>query len=314
MTAKVTCSRCGKRAAIYFRVESGEKLCKLCFLRSVERKIVKTIRKYSMIEEGDLVLVGLSGGKDSLVLLEILSKLQKRYENFTLRAVTVDEGIEGYREQGLLIAKSVAKALGVQHETVSFKELYGFSLDEMVERASEKGLKLEPCTFCGVLRRKALNIYASRIGATKIATGHNLDDEAETALINLVRGEFKRIPRFGPTTATLGESEFVTRIKPLRFVPEKELALYAYLKGFPLYEEECRYVRRSMRGYIRDLVKQLDKKYPGTAYSIVSTFDKIAEQLRRESTPPKFLKCKICGQPATKDICRACSLLLALRG
>ena len=119
--------------------------------------------------------------------------------------------------------------------------------------AFSKKIGLLGCTFCGILRRRLLNEAALKLGATKVATGHNLDDEAQTVFINLIRGDVSRLIRLGIKPLKYREG-FIPRVKPLRYIPEKEIAIYAYLMGFPLYERECPYVRASLRDEIRDIL------------------------------------------------------------
>ena len=142
-----------------------------------------TIAKYGMFSFNDRIAVAVSGGKDSISLLHVLAKMERFRPKASLVAVTVDEGIRGYRDEALKIAETYCKKLDLAHHTVSFKELYGFTLDEIVARKRLKGEKeLTSCAYCGVLRRRALNVAAHAVKATKIATAHTLDDEVQTIL------------------------------------------------------------------------------------------------------------------------------------
>jgi len=298
---------CG-REAFYWRRHSGEVLCKKCFMKSVERTVLRTIKREGLFEPKDRIMVALSGGKDSLALLSILSKIERRYET-EIFAVTIDEGVRGYREEGLNIAKRVAGELGIEHHVVSFKEAYGNSLEEIYNLASSKGIKLLGCTFCGVLRRRLINEAAIKFGATKVATGHNLDDEAQTVFINLMRGDVARMIRLGTKPLKVREG-FVPRVKPLRYVPEKEIAIYVYLKGYPLYERECPYVRASLRDEVRDILNRIEQRHPGTKFSMVRSVDKLSSLLRGEVGEIKY--CKRCGSPSGREVCRMCELLSML--
>ncbi len=277
-------------------------------MRSVERTALKTIKKEGLFEPKDRIMVALSGGKDSIALLCILSKIERRYGT-EIFAVTVDEGVKGYREEGLMIAKKVAEELDIEHRVVSFKEAYGYALEEIYNMAGSKGIKLLGCTFCGVLRRRLINEAARKFGATKVATGHNLDDEAQTIFINLIRGDVARMIRLGAKPVRLREG-FVPRVKPLRYIPERELAIYAYLKGHPLYERECPFVRISLRDEVRDIINRVEQRHPGTKFAMVKATDKLSSLLKGEVGEVRY--CEKCGAPSGREICRMCELLSIL--
>jgi uncharacterized protein (TIGR00269 family) len=296
--------KCGKEG-FYFRRHSGEILCKKCFIRSIERTVFKTIKREKLFEPNDRIMVALSGGKDSLVLLHILNKIERKY-GCELFAVTIDEGVSGYREEGINISKKITQSLGIEHHILTFKEHYGYTLEEICNIASSKGIKLLGCTFCGILRRRLINKAAIIFKATKVATGHNLDDEAQTILINLIRGDILKMIRLGVKPVKQREG-FVPRVKPLRYIPEKEIAIYAYLMGFPLYEKECPYVRASLRDEIRNILNDIENRHPGTKFSIVSAADKLSTLLKDHIGEVKY--CIKCGNPSGKDICRTCEIL-----
>lgn len=255
-------------------------------------------------------MVALSGGKDSVALINLLSKVEQSYGT-ELIAVTIDEGLSGYREEGLEISAKVTKDLKIEHRVITFKETYGYSLEEICKIAEEKGISLLGCTFCGILRRRLLNDYAFKINATKVATGHNLDDEAQTVLINVLRGDVSRLARLGakPVASRTG---LIPRVKPLRYVPEREIAAYAYLKGFPLYERECPYVRASLRDEVRDILNYIEARHPGTKFSIVRGTDKISDLLKDKVIKSEVRRCSRCGSPTGREVCRMCEVLFML--
>ncbi len=301
------CSLC-KEDAFYQRKTSGEYLCRRCFLKSVEGRVKGTISRYRLLSPGDKVAVAVSGGKDSLTVLHILAKLTKRFADCRLIAVSVDEGIAEYRKQGLDITEQITGNLGVEQHVVSFEELYGASLEEIYREAGLRHGELQACSFCGVLRRRAINQAAKRVGATKVATGHNLDDEAQTIMINLMRGDLPRLLRNAPKPMVEREG-FVPRIKPLRYIPERESALYAYLKELPLYEVECRYVRNSMRDSVRNVLNEWEEQYVGVKYAMVRMVDKLVSEMPFEALNANLKACTICGEPTTREVCRVCELL-----
>ena len=140
-----SCDKCGNPNIIIKKKQSGQKLCRDCFMESIQNKVLKDIRKYKLLEKGDKVLLGLSGGKDSVMLLDILNSLRKR-NIIDLVAVTIDEGIHGYREEGVEIAARNAKKLGVEHKIVTFKEYFGRTLDEIISKYTIKEGRRNACT------------------------------------------------------------------------------------------------------------------------------------------------------------------------
>lgn len=302
--------RCG-RDAFYLRKHSGEALCRRCFIRSVESIALKTVRKERLFSPGDRVMIALSGGKDSIALAHIISRIGRRH-GMELFAVTIDEGVSGYREEGIAIAKKAAEELGLEHRVVTFKESYGHSLEEICRIAEERGLGLLGCSFCGILRRRLLNDTAAREGATKVATGHNLDDEAQTVMINLLRGDVSRLARLGAKPVKLREG-LVPRVKPLRYIPEAEIATYVYLKGYPLYEHECPYVRASLRDEVRDILNSVEVRHPGTKFAVVRGIDRLSEMLRGMVEASEVGRCSRCGSISGRGVCRACEVLAMLK-
>jgi len=278
-------------------------------MKSVEQRVRATINRYRLFDPKDRILIAISGGKDSQVLATIITKIERDFPGVTLTALIVDEGVPGYRDFGLKRSKELCEELGIELVATSFKDLFGYSLPEIESIAEKKGIALKACTFCGILRRRAINIKAKELGATKVATGHNLDDEAQTALMNLLRGDAFRLLRLGPKPVEELPG-FVSRVKPLRYIPERETTLYAYFKGYPFYEVECPYVRESMRDEVRIILNEIEGRHPGIKYAIVRAVDKLSAV--GASLKVQVRSCKYCGEPTSREVCRACELLEAL--
>jgi uncharacterized protein (TIGR00269 family) len=268
----------------------------------------RTITKKQMLKIKDTVAVALSGGKDSVTLLRILCKLERRYPPARLIALTVDEGISGYRSEAVSISREACDELKIEHVVVSFNDLFGITMDDIASRRRE----LQPCSYCGVLRRKALNEGATRVGATKLATAHNLDDEVQTALLNVMHGDVERISR-APWACTKAPASFVPRIKPLAEVPEKETALYAYASGVRFQTTPCPYGHDALRGDIRVMLNRLEMKHPGLKHTISRSVERLSESAEGTERRPIFRACKICGDPTPNDICEACLMLRTLK-
>src|SRR5680860_1741666 len=137
------------------------------------------------------IAVGVSGGKDSLSLLLVLTHIFERKKTNDIIAITIDEGIAGYRNESLRIVKDFCSKLNVKNEIFSYKELFGMDMDEsMLLRPSEK---MTSCSICGTFRRRAIDVAADYVGASVIATGHNLDDHLQSFMINIIAGDVNRI-------------------------------------------------------------------------------------------------------------------------
>jgi uncharacterized protein (TIGR00269 family) len=307
--AAAVCSACKRRDAFFFRPYSGEKLCKKCFAESIEAKVRATIAKYQMFNFDDRIAVAVSGGKDSISLLHVLTKMERHHPEASLVAVTVDEGIKGYRDEALEIAAANCKNLGIEHHTVSFKELYGFTLDDIVAKARLKGgRELTSCAYCGVLRRRALNVAAREVGADKIATAHTLDDEVQTILMNIFRGDILRLAKEKPVTDDV-HPRFVRKVKPFCEIPEKESTLYAYVKNVRFQDTPCPYASEALRNDVRLMLNRMEEKHAGTKFTVFKSMERIRPALDEIVKKDDFRDCVECGEPASSDLCRTCEML-----
>jgi uncharacterized protein (TIGR00269 family) len=307
--AAAKCTVCKRNEAFFYRLYSGEKLCRKCFAESIEAKVKATIAKYGMLEFDDKIAVAVSGGKDSVSLLHILTKIERNYPKASLVAVTVDEGIKGYRDEALKIAAENCKKLGVEHYVVSFKDLYGYRLDEIVEKLKEKGdVGLTPCAYCGVMRRKALNIAARNVGADKIATAHTLDDETQTILLNILHGDILRIAREKPVTDK-AYPKLVQRVKPFCEIPEKETALYAYIRKIRFQSMPCPYASEALRNDVRNMLNRMEEKHAGIKFTIFRAVEKIRPALESLAEKEGLRECMECGEPTTETTCKTCQML-----
>jgi len=292
------CQRCPKSAVIYQKYSNAH-LCRSHFIEDVERKIKRDIRKFKMIGRGDRIVVALSGGKDSIALLYILHKIFKDRPDLEIIALTIDEGIKGYRANTLSHAIKLTNELGIAHTIRSFEDVFGTTMDDLVNIKEHAA-----CTLCGVLRKNILNKAARELGADKIAIGHNLDDESQTILMNYMRGDMDRLRRMLPGSIQPG---MIPRIKPLRSIPEKEAALYGFLNDLPVSMDECPYAGDALRNEIREMINNYEVRHPGTKYSLLGGFETISQTLCPPAT--QVFKCDKCGEPSSEKVCKTCILL-----
>ena len=314
MTRKnASCTACKRRDAFFFRPYSGQNLCRKCFTESIEMKVRGTIAKHRMFNFNDKIAVAVSGGKDSLSLLNILTKMEKVKPKAALVAVTVDEGIKGYRDEALEIAAASCRKLAIPHHVVSFKDLYGLTLDELVERKRQKPDNgLTACAYCGVLRRRALNVAARDVGATKLATAHTLDDEVQTILMNVFRGDLARLAKEKPVTDEV-HPRFVRRVKPFCEIPEKESALYAYVKNVAFQATPCPYASEALRNDVRVMLNRMEEQHAGTKFTIFNSLERLRPALAETAAKDGFEECSECGEPSSAELCKVCEMLQQFR-
>jgi len=261
-----------------------------------------------MISPRERVAVAVSGGKDSVALKHLLAEYCKQ-KNCELVAITIDEGIKGYRDRSVTIARENAESLGVEHMVVGFEPTFGATLDKMVKLAKIKKTGLNPCTYCGVMRRSLLNQAARELEADKLATAHNLDDEVQAIMLNYVRADLSRLHRLGPTYSP--QKGFVPRIKPFREIPEKEVALYALLSGLNVYLAVCPYAS-GIHTEIRDFLNELETNHPNSKFMILRMFERIKPNIARVTPKFEMRRCELCGEQTSVNICKSCELLKGL--
>lgn len=209
----------------------------------------RAIQDYHMIEDGDRVFVGLSGGKDSSLLLNALAAYRRfSPEKFTLEAITIDMGLV---KDGDPFAPLTAKCeeLGVKHHIVK---------TDIAEIVFDARKESNPCSLCAKMRRGALNNKINELGGGKLALGHNADDVAETMLLSLIyEGRFSC---FSPT-AYMSNSQ-VSLIRPLIYIQEGDIKSAVERLNLPIVENPCPMNHVSKREYAKDLIKHICKDVP----------------------------------------------------
>ena len=301
--AAPVCACCMEPAVVY-QPESRRYLCRSHFIRSMEGRVAGTIRRTGQVRAGDRIAVALSGGKDSTALLLLLSRFLGDREDVSMVAITIDEGIAGYRSETIRSARDLARELGVEHLVIPFTALAGADLDTLLA-----GRETQACTVCGILRRKALLDAARTAGATKIATGHNLDDEAQSVFMNVLRGDLPRLLRDPGSNA--GDC-FLPRIKPLADISEKEIASYLFVQGRFAELPECPYTRYALRAEVRSMLSGLEYRHPGTMRHLIESKQKVARYCAGIRGPGTLNRCRECGDPCSGEICQVCRLLHSL--
>ncbi|KAF2277140.1 adenine nucleotide alpha hydrolases-like protein [Westerdykella ornata] len=277
------CHHCKTQSAKIRRPKDGSKLCVSCFTTAFETEIHHTITASSLFQRGERIAIGASGGKDSTVLASVLKTLNERHDyGLDLVLLSIDEGIRGYRDDSLETVKRNAVQYGMPLTILGYDELYGWTMDQVVEQVGKKG----NCTYCGVFRRQALDRGAARLGVRHVVTGHNADDIAETVLMNLLRGDLPRLARttsiVTSTPSAVASTDpnsrpHIKRSKPLKYAYEKEIVLYAHHKKLDYFSTECIYSPEAFRGTARSLIKSLERTRPSAILDIVRSGEDMAK-------------------------------------
>jgi len=230
----------------------------------IAKKVTKAITEYNLIEDGDRVMVGLSGGKDSWALLQILDILRQRAPiSFSLIGVTVDSGYDGYRHD---LISSTCEARGWEYRIIHTE--IGDVMEDLLARDAT------PCSLCARLRRGVLYRLATEVGATKIALGHHLDDFIETLLLNLFfAGALKAMP----ARLVSDNGEHVV-IRPLVAVTESEARQYARERTLPIISCCCPACGdlSLQRQRIKRLIAELEVEHPEVKNSMIKALANVA--------------------------------------
>lgn len=315
------CEICHCRKAVLKRPKNLQKLCKECFYYVFETEIHNTIVSNNLFQRGEKIAVGASGGKDSTVLAHMMKLLNERYDyGVEIYLLSIDEGIVGYRDDSLATVMRNQKQYGLPLEIFSFRDLYNWTMDEIVEVAGIRN----SCTYCGVFRRQALDRGAQKLGINHVVTGHNADDMAETVLMNILRGDVARLEK-STAIITSSSGSPIKRSKPFKYSYQKEIVLYAHYKKLDYFSTECTYAPEAFRGTARELMKNLEAVRPSCIIDIIHSGENLVlkEQKFKKLAPGQdpltinsgFIdgnRCQRCNYLSSNKICKACMLLEGL--
>jgi len=281
------CVRCKEKAFEKFR---GKYYCRDCFIERYEEAVKSTIKRYKMIKKGEKILAALSGGKDSVAMLSVLS----RFSGFHLEALHIDLGIGDYSKKSLEISKKIAEILDIELNVVSLKS-YGFTIEDVKKRE---------CSVCGNAKRYLMNRFAREKGFDAVATGHCAEDILANFFKNLYSGNIEWSEKQKPRIE--GFDKIVTRIRPLYEMGERENLLYVMARDLPFLYEEC---PKAPSTKWKEIIYDIERRIPNFKINCLRNLAR--EKKKKKETQYRY--CKVCGEITTTEICQFCRNVMKFR-
>lgn len=290
------CRICRRDAVIKVR-SFGIALCEEHLVEFCLRRVSEAIKRYRMFGREDRVLVAVSGGKDSMVLWDILSRLGYRVD-----ALFIDLGIEknGHMERARAVVEAFAEERGYPLRVVSLRDEYGFSIDDVKKRETRT-----VCAACGIVKRYIMNRVAFEGGYQVLATGHNLNDEVAVLLSNLLGWKEGYLSRQGPVLEA--RDKLVKKVKPLCELTERETAVYAMVEGIKFHHTACPYSKGATTLTYKRALNLIEYRSPGTKIRFYRGFVDRAKRLFK-GDEVELVECPLCGYPTTHPPCAFCRL------
>lgn len=290
------CLVCKGKAVIQLRRHHAS-FCRDHFVEHVHRQVERTIHDFCMFDHGDRLLLGVSGGKDSLALWHILTTLDYKVDGVYLHL-----GIGDYSSESLRLSQEFASERGLSLRVVDLPTEFGFAVPEAAA-ASHRA----PCSACGLSKRYILNQMADRGAYDVLVMGHNLDDEAATLFSNVLQWNSEYLARQRPVLPAT-EGGLARKVKPLIRVAERETAAYAIVAGIEYEVDECPMAGGNTLNRYKEWLNRLEEQSPGIKASFLSGFFERGAIHFDMADRVELKVCISCGQPTTGDFCAFCKL------
>ena len=267
---------------------------------NIETRVEKTLEKMKLSQK-DKILVAMSGGKDSSVTAYLLKKFGYNIEGFH-----IDLGMGSYSKRCLEAVKKLCKQLDIKLHIYNIKKEMGSSMCYIRSGIQHEKKGLKNCAICGVIKKWIMNREARKLHFKYIATGHNLDDESQTFLMNILKGSPQLSANSGIITRNVKDKKFITRVKPLFYVAENGIRKYSKKIKLPVVYERCPCALDSYRIQMRQFTNSLTTK---EKENIMKNFDILFPLIQKLKTEEGLKYCEICGEPSRNNICKMCQLV-----
>jgi uncharacterized protein (TIGR00269 family) len=268
------------------------------FLEWFDNQVRRAIERERMFNRADRVLVAVSGGKDSLVLWDVL--LRAGYDATGLH---LNLGIHEYSRESEDRAASFAATHGAELIVVDIPAEYGVGVEGLADATGRVS-----CSACGLSKRYLFNKVALDRGFHVVATAHNLDDEAAVLFGNLISGNVEALVRQAPVLQSTHPA-LVKKVKPLYRIAERETAAYAVLRGIDYILEECPNSVGARSLQLKEALNLLERDVPGSKQNLYWNFlERLRPVLRVQQGQVQLRSCVHCGQPTTAEVCAFCRM------
>lgn len=295
------CTKCKGKAIIDLRRHNSG-FCREHFIEYFENQVKKAIHEFSMFSPEDSVLVAVSGGKDSLVLWDVLLR-----NGYQADGLYIDLGIGDYSPASTEKVDQFADQREARLIKVTLSEDYGYDIPFAARK-----LRRAACSPCGMSKRYLFNRAALEGGYGVVATGHNLDDEAATLFGNMIRWNVGYLGRQYPVLEENPQG-LARKVKPLIRLTERETAAYAVLLGIDYIVEECPKAVGARSHLYKELLNDLELRSPGSKQQFLYGFFERGREPFQDSEGVELKPCPECGQPTSRDtVCSFCSMTTRL--
>lgn len=297
------CTRCKKPAFVKLRRHNAA-FCEECFNLFFERQVEGAIHRKRMFTKEENILVGVSGGKDSMVLWYYLHRA-----GYRITGVHFFLGIGEYSERSREVVESFSHFHGLPLHIIDIKNLIGCHLPEATRRLRERA----PCSLCGTIKRHLLNRFAFEKDFRVYATGHNLDDEAATLLGNLLHWQVEYLAHQDPYLPS-PHPKMTRKVKPFYTLTEEEILQYARLHRIPFVPERCPLSQRAKSLNYKEALTLLEERSPGTKPMFFLGFlERGKRYFEEKESFPALGECTRCGMPTTQEVCNFCRIVEKLQ-